>query len=83
MKRVAFSPQLTTVSEYNSPYLDPSFMASKEDDDQWRRVRKNYSTKLNYAEKVSLKYIVYNLIDMLFDLSGNYRNVSKIFYGLF
>ena len=60
MKRVTFSPNLTTYKEYNSPYHDPSFMGAN-DDDAWRHcLRKYYAIKLNYIEEVSLKYIAYN-----------------------
>ena len=57
LKRVSFSPYLTTVKEYNSPYQDPSFMGGN-DDDTWRhRVRRLYTVQLDYIEEVSLKYI--------------------------
>ena len=53
MKKVTFSPQLTNVREYNSPYCDPLFIH-----DVWKlRIKTKYSNvAFNYAEEVSPKY---------------------------
>ena len=59
VKRVTFSPQLTNVKDYNSPYCDPTFMASPDHDAWKQRVAKHYAKiKLNFIEEVSLKYYV-------------------------
>ena len=60
MKRVVFSP-ITSIKEYDSPYVEPSFMVTIDDE-----VRKHH-TKLNYIEEVSPSYIVsiYNLVCFL------------------
>ena len=64
MKRVLFSP-ITSIEEYDSPYADPSFMATMDDGEQ--KHHKRYHTKLNYIEEVSPSYIVstYSLICFL------------------
>ena len=63
-KSVTFSPQLTNVQEYNSPYCDPSFMASPDHDVWKQRLTQHHANiKLNFIEEVNLKYhvIVYIL----------------------
>ena len=56
-KRVTFSPQLTNVREYNSPYCDPLFMSSPIHD-VWKLhiKRKCSNVAFDYAEEVSPKY---------------------------
>ena len=53
-KRVSFSPQLTSVKEYNSPYQDPFFTSTIDDGDAWKRRVARYAAmiKLNYIEEV-------------------------------
>ena len=82
VKRVTFSPQLTNVKDYNSPYCDPTFMASPDHDAWKQRVAKHYAKiKLNFIEEVSPK-ILCNCI-YTFISSGPRGNISSPFYSLF
>ena len=59
-RRVSFSPQLTSVKEYNSPYQDPFFTSTIDGDEVWKRriARCAAMIKLNCIEEVGVKYIL-------------------------
>jgi len=48
------------VKEYTSPYQDPTFISTNDDDKWRRRAGRSYAIRLNYIEEVSQKYIAHN-----------------------